>query len=111
MRVNVKGFGMIDFPDSMTNGEVRDVLRQFEPKKDDTLQKLLVTLEQSLKQKPQIITEQKIVEVEKQVIVKVPEVRTIEVEKTVMTKADPVSYRFTISRDADGISEIIAEPI
>ena len=109
MRVNVKGFGPIDFPDSMSKEEVRDVLKQFEPKKDESLQKVLETLQELLKAKPKIVTEQKVVEVEKQVVVKVPEVRTIEIEKTV--KADPVSYRFTIARDEDGISEIIAEPI
>ena len=110
MRVNVKGFGPIDFPDSMSQAEVREVLKQFEPKKDETLPKLLATLEKLLKQKPQIVTEQKIVEVEKQVVVKVPQVERVEVEKIVEVQSDPTNWMFSIKRGEDGIEQVIAEP-
>ncbi len=110
MRVTVKGFGPVDFPDSMSDKEVRDVLKQFEPKRDDTLPKLLEAIEKALKQKPQIITEQRIVEVEKQVIVKVPEIKTIKVEKVVEVVSDPTNWMFSIKRDEDGITQVIAEP-
>lgn len=111
MIVNVKGHGKIKFPDSMSESEIRSVLKQFETPKDDTMPKLLATLEKLLKQKPQVITEQKIVEVEKQVIVKVPEVKLVEVEKVVEVVSDPVNWQFTVNKD-DGTSyTVIAEPI
>ena len=109
MIVDVKGHGKIKFPDSMSENEVRAVLKQFETPKDDTLPKLLATFEKLLKQKPQIITEQKIVEVEKQVVVKVPEVQRVEVEKVVEVVSDPTNWMFSIKRDEDGISQVIAE--
>jgi len=110
MIVNISGHGRIKFPDSMSEEEVRGVLKQFEKKQDNTLPKLLETLEKLLKQKPQVVTKEKIVEVEKQVIVKVPEVKTVEVEKIVEVVSDPTNWMFSIKRDEDGISQVIAEP-
>jgi len=108
--VNVKGHGKIKFPDSMSESEVRSVLKQFETPKDNTLPKLLATFEKLLKQKPQVVTEQKIVEVEKQVIVKVPDTKIVEVDRIVEVQAEAVNWIFSIKRDDDGISQVIAEP-
>lgn len=110
MIVNVKGHGAISFPDTMTDGEIRKVLTQFEPKKDDSVEKLIQSIDKMLKkQKPQVIETQKLVEVEKQVIVKEP--RVIEVEKVIEGKSSPVSWHFTIERDDSGITDIYAEPM
>lgn len=111
MIVDVKGHGKIKFPDSMSESEIRSVLKQFETPKDDTIPQLLATLEKLLKQKPQVVTEQKVIEVEKQIVVKVPEVRMVEVEKVVEVVSDPTSWRFTVQRDEDGITDIFAEPV
>lgn len=111
MIVDVKGHGKIKFPDSMSESEVKAVLKQFETPKDETIPKLLSTLEALLKQKPQIVTEQKIVEVEKQVVVKVPEVQKVEVEKVVEVVGEPVSWRFTVNKGDGSSYEVIADPI
>lgn len=110
MIVNVSGHGRIKFPDSMSEKEVREVLKQFEKKQDDTIPKLLKVLEKLLKQKPQVITQEKLIEVEKQIVVKVPEVKLVEVERIVEVTSDPTNWQFSIKRDEDGISQVIAEP-
>jgi hypothetical protein len=106
MKVDVRGFGPIKFPDTMTDAEVREVLRQFEPKKDDTIEKLTASIEKMAKNQ-QIVTNTIPVQVEKQVIIKEPKV--IEVERMVPIK--PVSWHFTIEREDGLISEVYAEPI
>jgi hypothetical protein len=108
MIVNVAGHGAITFPDTMSEEEVRAVLRQFEPKKDDTAEKLLSSIEGFLKkQKPQVITDSVPVPVDRQIVVKEPKV--IEVERMVPVK--PVSWHFTIEREDGLISEVYAEPV
>lgn len=111
MKVKVAGHGTLNFPDSMSEAEVRSVLKQFEPKKDETLPKLLGVLEKLLKRKPEVVTEQKLVEVEKQIVVKVPEIREVQVERVIEVPAEFVPARFTIKRDQNGISEVIMEPL
>jgi hypothetical protein len=110
MIVNVLGHGSIEFPDTMTDDEVRDVLRQFEKKPDETIPDLCKSIESMIKnQKPQIIETQQLVEVEKQVVV--TDHKIIEVEKIIEKERKPISWMFTISRDEDGINEVLAEPI
>lgn len=109
MKVKVANHGTINFPDDMAEKDIRAFLKQFEAKRDDTLPKLLETFEKLLKQKPHVVTEQKLVEVEKQIVVKEPEIQMV--EKIIERDSKPSSYRFTIYRDEDGISEVVAEPI
>ncbi len=110
MRVNVSGHGVINFPDDMPESDVKAFLKQFDSEKDETIPRLLTTLEKLLKQKPQIITEQKIVEVVKQVVVKVPEIKIVEVDKIVEVKSNPVNWSIDIERDEDGkLSRLMAE--
>lgn len=110
MIVNVIGFGAIEFPDTMTDDEIRAVLKQFEKPKDDTVPTLLASIEKLLeKQKPQLIEVPKIQTVNTETVIKEPQV--IEVERIIEKERKPVSWVFTISRDEDGINEILAEPI
>lgn len=108
MRVNVQGHGVLNFPDTMDDAEVKAVLDQLKPEKDDTVPNLCKSIESMLgKQKPQVIEVPKIVEIEKQVVVvesKVVEIKTKE-------KADKTSWHFEINREDDEIVEIIASPI
>jgi len=111
MIVNVAGHGRINFPDSMSDEDVRAVLKQFEKKPDDTIPKLLKGIESLLKgQKPQIIkeTEIKVVEVEK--VIEKPVIKEIAVEKIVPVSSDPVSWHFTASKDDLGEWNVTAEP-
>lgn len=109
MKVRVPGVGVIDFPDSMTEQEIKVILDQFRPKQDDTAQKLLTTLEKNLKKSP--VKEVDIRRVEVPAIVPKTEVQTVEVERIVTVPNQPVSWRFEIERDGGQISAIIAEPL
>lgn len=112
MKVMVNGHGYVNFPGSMSEKDVRAVLKQFEPKKDDTLPKAIKALEKAVRA-PQVVVEQKIVEVEKQVIVK--EYEKIPAEKVVekVVKVKPKGWHFTITRnDIDNdITDIYAKPL
>ena len=111
MIVNVIGFGPINFPESMTEEEVKQVLKQFEKKPDERFNQTLETIEKLLKnQKQQVVEVPKIVEIEKEKIIQKPEI--VEVEKQVIVEKmnSPSSWKFTIYRDDDEISEIVAEP-
>ena len=103
MRVNVIGFGPINFPDSMSESDVRKVLKQFEAKKDDSTEKLLKSIDNHLSnKKPTIVTEPKIVEVEKQTIIPKTEIKTIEIEKVIEKPIKPTSWSFNVQPDGDG---------
>lgn len=108
MKVRVHGHGVLNFPDTMTEGEVKAILKQFEPQKDDTVPKLLTAIEKLLKnQKPIITKETQVQEIEKQVIVKEPQI--IEIDRPVQMA--PKSWHFSIERNEDGaITDIYAEP-
>lgn len=112
MRVNIAGHGVVKFPDTMTDAEIRDVLKQFEPKKDDTVERLLQSIEKVIKnQKPQLVkeTDIKVIEVEK--IIEKPTVQTVTVEKIIEVPRETSSWQFTVDKD-DGTSyTITAEPI
>lgn len=102
MKVNVKGIGVISFPDTMTDLEVRTVLKQFEQKPTVVKETEIVKLEL-----PHIVREPQVVEVP--VIVREPQV--IEVEKVIVKETKPKAWRFEIERDEFGISAIIARPL
>lgn len=111
MIVNVSGHGRVNFPDTMSDEEIRAVLKQFEKKPDDTISKLLEGIQDMLKnQKPQIVkeTDIKIVEVpkivEKTVIQKVP------VETIVPVSSEPTSWSFTANKDDLGEWHVDAVP-
>lgn len=109
MIVEIKGHGKIDFPDSMSDDEIKDVLKQFDPKKDNSLVEILQTINKTLsKQKPVIVQDTKIEIKEIPVPVVETKLETVMIEKEI---CKPVSWKFTIERDEYGISEIIAEPI
>ena len=107
MKVRVPNIGLINFPDTMTDAEVKAVLKQFEPKKDDTIPKLLASIEKLVKnQKPQVITDTKVQVVEIPKIVERTQIQTIDRE----VKAEPMSWHFTFERDESGITNVWAEP-
>lgn len=106
MKVNVVGIGPVNFPDSMSEEEIRKVLKQFEPKKDDTVERLLKSLVEAL-QKPQIVKDSVPVEIEKQVIIEKPTVQTVEIPG----KAEKTAWHFHINREDGLITEIYAEPV
>lgn len=112
MRVRVAGHGVINFPDSMSEAEVQAVLKQFEKPKDDTVPKLLASIEKLLAaQKPQIVTEQKVVQVPQQVIMPKTDIKTVTVERIIEKKIPATSWEFEIDRDEDGmISNVRAYP-
>ena len=111
MRVKVNGIGPIDFPDSMSQQEVRDVLRQFEPQKDNSLQKILEAMQKLLDKKAQVIREPQVVQVEKQVIVKVPEIKEVQTQKIIERETKPKAWLFQIERDEnDMIVNVRAYP-
>lgn len=111
MIVNVKGIGKVSFPDKMTQAEVREVLRQFEPKKDYTTERLLESIEKMLKsQKPQIVEKQVVKTVEVPKIVE--KVKIEHVDRVVEIQAEPLTaWEFQIERDEnDMISSVTAVP-
>ena len=110
MRVNVKGHGSIKFPDDMPEKDIREFLKQFEVKKDDTSEKLLESIEKMVNiQKPQIVKETAIQVVNVPQIVEQPSIQTLTVERMVPRETPP--WRFTVDKD-DGTSyTITAEPI
>ena len=110
MIVNVLGYGNIAFPDSMTEDEIKEVLKQFEKKPDERFNKTLEAIEKLIKsQKQSVVEVPKIVEVEK--IIQKPEV--IEVEKQVIIEKEkkPRSWHFEIVREDDEITDIYASPV
>lgn len=108
MKVNVLGYGVVNFPDSMEESEVRAVLKQFEKPKDDTLERLVQSLIALVeKQKPQIVKDTVPVEIEKQVIVEKPVIQTVEIPG----KAERTAWDFTIERKGDQVTKIKARPV
>jgi len=101
MKVNVSGHGLINFPDSMSEEEVRDVLKQFEPKKDDTIPSLLKSIESLVKnQKPLLVKEPSVLTVEKQMVVKEPQVVTV--ERVITEQVKVLRWDFVFERDDEG---------
>ena len=113
MIVTVKGFGNVNFPDSMSEAEVKQVLNQFNKPKDDRPLQALQSITEAIKsQKPAIVTEQKIVQIEKPIIDKpivITDTRTeiVEIEKPVK----PTKWKFTINKIDDERTEIYAESL
>lgn len=112
MRVNIAGHGVVKFPDTMSDKEVREVLKQFEPKKDDTIAKLVTSIESMLsKQKPQIVKEVEIKTIEIPKIMEKTTVQTVPIERIIEVPRETPSWRFTVDKD-DGTSyTVTAEPI
>lgn len=107
MKVKVKGLGIVEFPDEMSEDEIKTILSQYDAPKDDTVAKLLGSIEKLLKaQQPTVVTNTEIREIEKTIPVYEPKV--VEVER-VLPRAQ-TGWHFKIERDEDGITDIYAEP-
>jgi hypothetical protein len=103
VKVHIPGYGAINFPESMSEDEIRKVLEQFRRPKDDTALKLLESLEKNLKTKPQKDIDIRTIEVP--VVTQNTEIRTVEIERVIPTPSKPVRWGFSIERDADGAIE------
>ena len=106
MKVNVKG-QLVEFPDSMSKDDIKEVLNKKFTKKDNT-DALLQAIEalKALVLKPQVIKELEIKEVEKPVYIEKTRVETVKVPTV-----QAMSWHFSLERDDDGqITDIYAEP-
>ena len=111
MRVKVAGHGVIKFPDGMPEKDIREFLKQFEPKKDDTIPKLIKSLEEVIKsQKPLLVKEPSVQVVKVPEVIQKPEIQTITVERIVEVPRETTAWRFRVDRDEDGY-DIFAEPV
>lgn len=94
---------MINFPEEMTEDDVKNVLKQFEPKKDDRFDKLLQAVYELAKKQVVQDTVVKTIEVPK--IVEKTVVQTVEVP--VKTQ---VPWNFEIEREGERIKNVRAIP-
>lgn len=118
MKVNVKGKGIVSFPDTMTKDEILGILKnQFRKDLDFGVESLkavksLVENNQLVVKEPVIVKEQVIVKEPVQVerIIEKPVERIVEKQVIVEKLVKPKSWTFTIERDDDGITTIRAVP-